>query len=476
MREKKFLDTVHGYISVPETYCDKLVDTRYFQRLRRIEQTSARSLFPCARHDRFVHSLGVFHLGRKIVASILRQVEIPEPLKHTFQIACLLHDCGHSPFSHTLEELFGTREELFEAYKQEIHDRKLDVRIADVDIADKAYDTKQHEILSALLSVTVFYERIIEFGGNPSLVGRMIMGIPYNTIEESLEDCFISLLHGDVIDADKLDYICRDKWASGYLADSVDLDRLIDSIVLHKGIEGRYKIAYSKSSINEIQALIDSKNFQTNWVFLHHQVVYEQKLLKDSVTELVKCLQNDGQLHPQAVFNYKAFYEKQLICGNPEKGFTEIYMPADDDIVYLMKVHHNKIPHLDEWLSRNYKYFPMWKSHPELVALLGNELSKKLLTDKGAIYDKICNLIDERFGYTAFALDATPRIKEVKKGQIDIQFAEDSFIDYADLGLPKAENVYKDQTFKYLFVKNEVKPKMKEIVEGIKKLIQDYGK
>lgn len=74
----------------------------------------------------------------------------------------------------------------------------------------------------------------------------MIMGIPYNTIEESLEDCFISLLHGDVIDADKLDYICRDKWASGYLADSVDLDRLIDSIVLHKGIEGRYKIAYSK--------------------------------------------------------------------------------------------------------------------------------------------------------------------------------------------------------------------------------------
>ncbi len=72
------------------------------------------------------------------------------------------------------------------------------------------------------------------------------------------------------------------KLAFGYLADSVDLDRLIDSIVLHKGIEGRYKIAYSKSSINEIQALIDSKNFQTNWVFLHHQVVYEQKLLKDS--------------------------------------------------------------------------------------------------------------------------------------------------------------------------------------------------
>ena len=67
---KRILDSVHGYINVPKEYCDKIIDTVYFQRLRRIEQTSGRSLFPSARHDRFIHSLGVFNLNKKIVESI----------------------------------------------------------------------------------------------------------------------------------------------------------------------------------------------------------------------------------------------------------------------------------------------------------------------------------------------------------------------------------------------------------------------
>ena len=64
---KIFLDTVHGYISVPNDYCEKFVDTANFQRLRRIEQLSSRSLYPCARHDRFVHSIGVFHIGKRLL-------------------------------------------------------------------------------------------------------------------------------------------------------------------------------------------------------------------------------------------------------------------------------------------------------------------------------------------------------------------------------------------------------------------------
>lgn len=466
MSEKKFLDTVHGYISVPENYCDKLIDTKYFQRLRRIEQTSARSLYPCARHDRFVHSLGVFHLGRKFVASISRQMAVEDSLKHTFQIACLLHDCGHSPFSHTLEHLFGTEEELFEKYKEEIKARMLDKEIENVNIED--YDTKPHEILSALLCVTAFYEQIIELGGNPSLVGRMIMGLPYGTIEKSLDDCFISLLHGDVIDTDKLDYICRDKWASGYLADSVDLDRLIDAVIIYRNKEGRYKIAYSKSCLNEIQALIDSKNFQNNWVFMHHQVVYEQKLLKDSVKELVHCLKPEGDLKANELFNYKAFYEKTIVYGD-----VEIYLPADDDIVYLMKIHHKEIPHLDEWLSRDYNYFPLWKSYSELKALLDNELCKKLVEDKGALYDEICKLIKEQFGYEAFTLNATPKVKVIKKGQIEIKFDHDTYKDYADLDLPTAPNVYENQTFKYLFIGKGAKPMVSDIVSSIRELVHN---
>lgn len=60
---KRILDSVHGYIDIDESYFSNIIDTDYFQRLRRIEQTSTRALFPSARHDRFIHSLGVFHIG-----------------------------------------------------------------------------------------------------------------------------------------------------------------------------------------------------------------------------------------------------------------------------------------------------------------------------------------------------------------------------------------------------------------------------
>ena len=56
MKMKRVLDSVHGYIYIEEDYIRHVVDTEYFQRLRRIEQTSTRSIFPSARHDRFIHS------------------------------------------------------------------------------------------------------------------------------------------------------------------------------------------------------------------------------------------------------------------------------------------------------------------------------------------------------------------------------------------------------------------------------------
>ena len=115
--QKRFKDPVHGYITVPTCLCNSLIDTCIFQRLRHIEQTSMRSLYPGARHDRFIHSLGVYHLGCKAVARI--EEVLPHRLKDltcwpnyraTFEIACLMHDCGHAPFSHTCEKYYNHTE------------------------------------------------------------------------------------------------------------------------------------------------------------------------------------------------------------------------------------------------------------------------------------------------------------------------------------------------------------------------------
>ena len=122
---KIFRDSVHGYINVPVDYVTNFIDTELFQRLRHIEQTGMRILYPSARHDRFIHSLGTYFLGHKAFECFKRNIYrsyhgiagktdhyiIFEDEKENecfwdkcqllFEIACLLHDCGHAPFSHT---------------------------------------------------------------------------------------------------------------------------------------------------------------------------------------------------------------------------------------------------------------------------------------------------------------------------------------------------------------------------------------
>ncbi len=68
---KIFKDPVHGYISIPKCFVEHLIDTEAFQRLRNIDQTGMRILYPGAKHDRFAHSLGVYYLGSKAVDTLL---------------------------------------------------------------------------------------------------------------------------------------------------------------------------------------------------------------------------------------------------------------------------------------------------------------------------------------------------------------------------------------------------------------------
>lgn len=118
-RTKKFRDTIHGYIDIPDTIVSNIIDTEQFQRLKYIEQTSMRSLYPAARHDRFIHSLGVYWLGKQVFAYFRQNTQNvfleneKEELTESwwnrqeilFSLACLLHDCAHAPFSHTLEKM-----------------------------------------------------------------------------------------------------------------------------------------------------------------------------------------------------------------------------------------------------------------------------------------------------------------------------------------------------------------------------------
>ena len=469
-KTKKFLDSVHGFITVPDEYCKRFIDTENFQRLRRIEQMSARSLFPSAHHDRFIHSIGVFHIGCKIVDSILRKKpDIEKSLTESYKIACLLHDCAHSPFSHTFEHLFGEKDDLFKIYQDAVSEKDPEIKTV---VANKI-GTKQHEIISAYLCVTLYRERIetVEHGPSPELIGRMITGAKYKTKEKSLEDCFIELLHG-FIDADRLDYICRDKWAEGYMSSSVDVERLIDSIELYN-LDGFWKVTFGKNALSEIQSVVDAKNFQNVCMFCHHQVKYEQWLLEQCVEELVKLMCDDGNVDPHRLFNYRAFLEPQAVNKT-----INIYLPSDDDLIHLMKSHYKDIPHFREWQSRTYDYFPLWKSRAEFIAFFEDLDGVALLRiGQPDIYDKIEDFLGGKgikCMQSPFA--ASPELTTIEeKDEILIKIG-DKVINYAKLNNPTLQDVYKDELFKYVFVEKKFFNQKKDLIKEIKGFLAELKK
>lgn len=125
-KTKKFRDPVHGYITVPKIYVTGIIDTPYMQRMKEISQTGIYPLYPSATHNRFAHSLGVYHFSMMIYKNLKERIlsnmrEIEGRLKKEevdslkwdlifwevlLSIAVLLHDVGHPAFSHSFEFLY----------------------------------------------------------------------------------------------------------------------------------------------------------------------------------------------------------------------------------------------------------------------------------------------------------------------------------------------------------------------------------
>lgn len=369
---KRILDTVHGYIMVDDQYITHIIDTTLFQRLRRIEQTSIRAVYPCARHDRFIHSLGVFHIGSMIVERLKNIKENTwgvddgklENMFVSYLCACLLHDIGHAPFSHTFEEYYGQKTELGEQLCSIVNSKEFR---DDYDCTIKSEEPNFHEFMSAIIAFEKFGGGLNSIHANPELVVRMITGIYYNVNkkEHQIDNCLISLLHGNVIDADRLDYACRDVWASGYSTSCIDLKRLISALHIKKNVKEEFVVCFESNSINEINGVLNVKDFQNKYVINHHSVCYEQWLLRNAVIYMAKKFFNEESSGEMTVMN-KIFNKDSILNKTEVAGKYTICNISDDDIIFLLKQCDDNCFY-KEWASRQYTRYPLWKSKDEFL-------------------------------------------------------------------------------------------------------------
>lgn len=481
-KKKRILDSVHGYITIPEDICDNVIDTPYFQRLRRVEQTSCRVLFPSARHDRFIHSLGVYHLGEKIVYSVRRNCHDSLPVNYddrakNYLMACLLHDVSHTPFSHTFEDFYDNKPNaLKDALELKVHTDSFTS-----DWKDREWNSAPHEIMSAIMAISSFSGFVKAPEYDLEFIARMIVGCKYSDPAKSFENAFIELLHSKVLDADGLDYACRDAAMAGYSTNNIDVERLVGEIYIVQDEDDNnlYKVCFSNKAVNEIESVLGVKNFQQYNVFAHHVVAYDQKLLEEA-------MKSAAYWHLYGVMSFDAQQRKkalETLCNI--NAFTTPYRfgsfnfpllyPSDDDFVSLMKCFPNDY-YIKQWLTRNYELQPLWKSKSEFKHLFGDTLGD--ISNEGVdlwvLSDACKKFLCEHFdidNYNVWILE--PKLKDRFGSTSELQIYIDGKVKKYEELYPQGRMHFNDlgEQFKFIYI-----PKTIDRTVVIKALKEEQAK
>ena len=228
------------------------LDTPTVQRLRYIRQVGHSFLvYPGATHSRFEHALGAYHLTRRALSALEELDELAPTTAEdclAVRMAALLHDIGHYPFSHALEEAgFPSHE-------------KLGV---------------------AKLTQGELGEKLVEIGGKefPRVVGALISGASSSPLQ--------GLISGS-IDLDKVDYLSRDARMCGVPYGTVDVDRLLSSLTLVEAQPGRYEVGVQEKGISALESLLFAKYQMYRNVYWHHAVRSATCMFKRAVRDAVK--------------------------------------------------------------------------------------------------------------------------------------------------------------------------------------------
>ena len=396
---KRIKDPIYGYIQIPVKYMTDIVDTAAFQRLRRILQTSYSPLYSSAVHNRFVHSMGVYYLGELAVKQLINEISKNTSLSFVlsatgdiFKLACLLHDVGHAPFSHTGEKFY-----LGDGHDFSHLHNKLAKVIGSPDFeadipGDKSQAAAPHEIVSAIVGLSE-YENFFTGTEDKEFFARCITGYQYSNIKSevnNLKNCFISMLNSKVIDVDKLDYLIRDAYITGFDTVNIDYERLLTAITVAKD-GGRYKIAYEKNAVSVIENVIYAHDAERKWIQTHPVVLYETYILQHAMSHLKVKMDGNGK----NLFSLEAL----SIAGQQFDNGICISLLCDDDIIFLMKNMFNT-ELSQEYFERRQRRHPVWKSEAEYKVFLLN------LAKGGTLLDEFEKAMSVTANYLVRSTDA----------------------------------------------------------------------
>lgn len=285
-------DPIYGFVKFPYQSVFELIEHPYFQRLRRIRQLGMTHLvYPGAHHTRFHHALGAMYLMTEAI-EVLRSKghDISEAEAEAVTIAILLHDIGHGPFSHALE--------------------------------DSIVRSVHHEEISALLMDAL----------NKDMKGRLDLAIKIFRNQYSKK--FLHQLVSSQLDMDRLDYLNRDSFFTGVSEGVISSERIIKMLEIHDD-----QLAIEAKGIYSIEKFIVARRLMYWQVYLHKTVVSAEVLLINILKRAKELSRSGKKLFATPAFSYFLNNEVTRADFEKDRSILELFTQLDDsDIGTSIKV------------------------------------------------------------------------------------------------------------------------------------------
>ena len=350
-------DPVYGFIRFPEPELIRVIDHPMFQRLRNIKQMGlAQLVYPGAVHTRLAHSLGACHLMGKALDELKTKDISPDKDECiAARLAALLHDIGHGPFSHSLENaLVGV----------------------------------PHETLSRLIMLRMD----TEFGGG---LQKAIEVFEHTGTPGSVDGSkyYLHQLVSSQLDVDRMDYLNRDSFYTGVSEGVIGYDRILQMLTVRDN-----ELMVEEKGVYSVEKFIIARRLMYWQVYLHKTVLGAEMLLINILKRAKELAQNGEKLFSSPALNY--FLYKNLteedFLQDPEH--LENFLQLDDsDVMVSIKVWQT---HTDKVLSTLCKMLILRKLYK---VSLSSESLASILEEKRKKIKSLMGLNDNDLQYFVFA-------------------------------------------------------------------------
>jgi len=282
-RAKIINDPIYGFIDIDKGIINDLINHEFFQRLRRISQLGLTYLvYPGANHTRFQHALGCLHLMNKALHQIENKGhKISFDEKEAVKIAILLHDIGHSPFSHALEKIL--------------------------------VNNVSHE------EITLLYMHRF----NEIFKGKLSLAI--DIFSNKYHKKFLYQLVSSQLDLDRLDYLKRDSFFTGVAEGNIGVDRIINMFNIRND-----SLVVEEKGIYSIEKFLHARRLMYWQVYLHKTVLCSENMLIKIIKRAIFLTKKGETIYLSPELKILFDEDFQISDHQQNKVFLENFSRIDD--------------------------------------------------------------------------------------------------------------------------------------------------